>query len=230
MSFIGRTAPHDMLSTEHRDSDATDTPADGDVLTYDAATEQWKAEAPTGGGGGGTGGYEDRALWHDYTLDKAPNSSFPDYNIIKNGTAQKGLLTSEGFPYSEEQGFLVGYAGWRRGTELASDGILTITFDFGSAVSIGVGRISGIYQTADQIHHPEALDMEFSDNNSTWSTFGTSLSGMGTNPGSESPAIWVLEISATAVSHRYWRFRIEGGTAGNDDWLFIGRVHLLGAR
>lgn len=229
MSFTsGGAAGHNVLSTTHSDAFATDTPADGDVLTYSVANSRWEAAAPTGGSG--SGGYEDRALWHAYTLDKNPNASFPDLNIIRNGTAAKGLLTSEGFPYSEEQGFTSGYAGWRRGTELASDGILTITFDFTSAVTIGVGRIAGYYETSQQIHHPEALDVEFSDDNSAWTTFGTSLSGMGTNPGSETPAVWVLEISATAVSHRYWRFRIEGGTAGNDDWLFIGRVHLLGNR
>ena len=40
---------HTVLSAAHTDSDAADTPADGDVLTYDFAAALWKAVAPTGG-------------------------------------------------------------------------------------------------------------------------------------------------------------------------------------
>lgn len=43
--------PHDILSSEHTDSDSADVPADGDVLTY--RTDRWVAEQPAPGGGSG---------------------------------------------------------------------------------------------------------------------------------------------------------------------------------
>jgi hypothetical protein len=46
------TAPlHRLFSASHSDVDASVTPADGDALTYVAATGKWTPQAPGGGGG-----------------------------------------------------------------------------------------------------------------------------------------------------------------------------------
>jgi hypothetical protein len=52
-SAAGGGTAHNILSATHSDSFSTDTPADGDVLTWVDSNSRWEAVAPTGGGGGG---------------------------------------------------------------------------------------------------------------------------------------------------------------------------------
>lgn len=42
---------HSFWSTKHTDVTSTDTPANGDVVTYDGSTSKWKASPPTGSAG-----------------------------------------------------------------------------------------------------------------------------------------------------------------------------------
>lgn len=52
VSIEGGSAAHSVLSATHDDSFATDTPVDGDVLTWVDANSRWEAVAAAGGGGG----------------------------------------------------------------------------------------------------------------------------------------------------------------------------------
>src|SRR5215210_1085056 len=49
-SLEGVTPPalgnHNLFSISHPDVDASDTPADGELLTYDGASSTWKASPP----------------------------------------------------------------------------------------------------------------------------------------------------------------------------------------
>lgn len=179
--------------------------------------------------GGGSGGYEDLALWKVYTLDKTPNSTYPDFNAAKNGSSEKGLLTSEGFIPGPDTGFATGLIGGRRATELTADGKWKIRVDLGSAMTVNVARAVGFWDTSNQIYHPEEFTVEYSSDDSSWTTFGSALTGMGTNPGTLNTAFWKCEASGSQ-SARYWRFTLKAGTGGGDDWLFVGRVRLLGVR
>lgn len=71
---------HDILSTSHADTDATDTPVDGDVLTWDDAAGEWvAAPVPEGyDGGGGTITVEE--------IDGTPSVIDVDTIRFSNGT------------------------------------------------------------------------------------------------------------------------------------------------
>lgn len=184
---------------------------------------------PAGGGGGGL---EDRALWQAYTLDKTPNASYPNSSIAINGTSTAALLTAEA-PNVISNGtyFGAGYmVGWRRTVEAAPDDTVRVRIDFGAAVSISIGRATGTWSIPNQVSHPSAFRVEYSDDGSTWTTFGSALTGMSSNPGSLGAGHWMCQASATAASHRYWQFVIQTASTGTDDWLMLARVHLFGTR
>ena len=73
VSVEGGSAAHDLFSSTHGDVDELDTPADDDVLTYDAATSSWRAEVAAGHGShpvnhadlGGTGADDHHARDHE---------------------------------------------------------------------------------------------------------------------------------------------------------------------
>lgn len=48
-NLTGPPTSHNLFSATHPDVDNTDTPADGEVLTYDETAGKWKASAPEGG-------------------------------------------------------------------------------------------------------------------------------------------------------------------------------------
>lgn len=48
VSVEGGSSAHDLFSATHGDVDETDTPADGEVLTFNSASGQWEAQ-PAGG-------------------------------------------------------------------------------------------------------------------------------------------------------------------------------------
>lgn len=176
------------------------------------------------------GRYEDLAYGQAYTLSASPSTSYPDYTIIYNGSEQAGILTSWPTSRAEELGFTAGYLGWRLGTELAGDsGYLTVHFDFGADVTVVEGRAAGTFDSSQQLPHPEEFIVEYSSNDSTWYTFGTSLTGMSYNPDSATVARWLLSIADDPTTARYWRIRILGGDMpSGDDWLFVGQIQLMG--
>lgn len=106
----GRTSPaaqvvnaaHDILSTTHVDSDATDTPNDGDGLIYDAASLKWVASPSTSHAdftwfeSGTLGVWASKDRWYpsaDITVsgvrasvDTPPTGSSIKVDVNKNGT------------------------------------------------------------------------------------------------------------------------------------------------
>ena len=222
-------AIHDDVSGEINAITEKTTPVGADLLLIeDSAASNAKKKVqitnlPGGGGGGAATGF-DVARFKTYTLSDTPNATYPEMNLALNGTSHVGILTSPGEPMSEEQGFAQGYLGWR---DADVTGDLTIRVDLGSAEDIGRAEVVGYWETGQQIYHPSKGEVDWSDNDTDWTSWGTDLSSLSDNPGSLGTAMWAMEFSAAAASHRYWRFIIGTPSPGSgDNWTFIARVHL----
>lgn len=181
----------------------------------------WTAEAVS---------LRDVALGRAYTLSDSPGGAYVEENWAKNGASHKYTLTSPGGLYSPALGFANGYLGWRA-TDIAGTS-LTIKIDYGASNSANISwaAIEGHWNTGQQIYHPASAKLEYSDNDSSYTGFGTAYTSLSDNPGTLGTSQWWFEFEDSA-SARYWRWTVgEPSPGAGDNWIFISRVRLLGTK
>lgn len=178
-------------------------------------------------------GYRNFAEHQPYTFSRTPNGSFPDRNVAINGVSQAGLLTRPGYfdaPPEGSTGFRSGSAvGWRRtvGDLDGSNGV-DVRVDLGTDRTIVRAEVIGAWNQSNQVTHPASIAVSYSDDDSIYHAFGSTISGMAADPGTLHPSYYALVVDAEAARHRYWKMRLIQNNSGTDDWLFIDRVRLWG--
>lgn len=172
----------------------------------------------------------DVALHRGYTLSHTPHASYAGNKFASNGasptngalTAGDSGLFSTTLAYSFDRS--VGFDATSRGASPT----VSITFDFDpDEAVVSRGAVYGGWDTAQGVYHPAAVDVDYSANGSSWTTFN-SISSMGSDPGSRTSARWGVSLDAAPVTRRYWRFVITEANAGGDDWLMLEAVRLYG--
>lgn len=171
-------------------------------------------------------GYRDVAAGRVPTFSDSPNASFPGTTLI-NGASVVAMLTTP--EYTDFSSIFASHhsTGWRA-VDIASS-TLTATIDFGASTKAEVvqGILSGIISTGDQIYHPSAVKFEYSDDNSSYSNFGTPLTSMDDN--ALDTRAWACLIEAAPVAARYWRLSVDEPSPGaGDNWIMLRRWRLVG--
>lgn len=71
---------HNLFSSRHPDVDATDTPADGEVLTYDSSSSKWKSSPAAAAGGALLGS------WGENDIDVAWTTAYAELKRLDHPT------------------------------------------------------------------------------------------------------------------------------------------------
>lgn len=161
------------------------------------------------------------------TFSSTPNASYPG-TVILNGISQVALLTAPDELHNVTALFHArSTTGWRAAD--ISGSTLTATIDFGASKEAEVVQaiVSGTVQTADQIYHPSAVKVEWSDDNSAYTTFATALSSL--DDDALATSIWVCVFNAAPIEARYWRLSVDEPSPGSgDNWIMLRRLKLYG--
>lgn len=213
---------------------ATDTDGDG---TLDTITIHSTGAAAGGGGGGGGGAYEELSAYLIPTYDAVPNTSYQGERGAYNGTAEStgganSTLSTPGDPDRMDSSLTGNSLGWHRDATDMPNGYVDVKYDLGAARSVYYIHARGFWSNSSALRHPSEFRVYSSSDGSSYTERGTAITGMAADPGTLSPAPWVLvmDLSASPISARYWRVRIWPTNSGGDDWLFISRVRVIGAR
>ena len=153
------------------------------------------------------------------TFSDAPFGSFPARvaDVLEPGDSDYRNDVSNGIMWGRrgraDETSQGQYAGW-----VASTGATrSATVDLGSALGADYVYITGYYGT-ELVQRPSAIHIEFSDDNSAWTTHEnkTGLSAGG-QPGARK---WLVRSLIAGETHRYWRFTFTVVA----DWLFLGSI------
>lgn len=185
------------------------------------AHRYWRVSLTHGGAGLMISGFEmvstsTISTGRGYTVSPAPSATYPDFgvDVIRSGDADwaasvSGLLTFRNWVKSLENTFGVDYMGW------VSSAVPIIRIDLGSAQA-GLRLYAKGYWGTDSIDRPDGFSVEYSDNDSTWTTV-QALTGLAASsqPGARQ---WLYSCDiAAAGSHRYWRLTVDPG--GDATWI-----------
>ena len=170
---------------------------------------------------------QDIALGRAYTFSDSPNASYAEENFALNGASHKYILTSPHENYGPSTSYANGALGWRD-SDIAAD--LTIKIDFGADEAwVHESHVEGHWNTGQQIYHPSAVKLEYSDNDSDYTVFDQAYTSQSDNPGTLAISEWWYRFTDTPVTARYWRWTLASPSpGGGDNWLFLRRVRLLG--
>lgn len=175
-------------------------------------------------------GNNNKFLGASYTMVPSPNGSYADnetvpgipgtestesvnaYTDLTLGTDK--LLTNGTVP--DPSNFTIGHLGFDVAT-----GTVVIRVDAGSAMGGNLFQVFGMYGS-DSIGRPTAVKVEYSDNDSSWTTLEDRTGLTGSAGGGRK--YWRADFDASgAGSHRYWRVT----TTGFSSWTFLGEIALV---
>ena len=152
------------------------------------------------------------------TYSVTPDASYPSYpiDLLQTGDSDwsdnaSSMPSFGSYAHAVENSFSDGFAGFNQST----GSTVVATYDLGSASGADYAVFKGYFGTSG-IFRPTALVVEYSDNNSDWTT-AESLTSL-TAGGQPGPQQWmfVVDISGDG-SHRYWRATFTHG----GQWLFL---------
>lgn len=153
------------------------------------------------------------------TYSVAPSVAFPAwtyYGITGGAWAEKTTLPAAGSNAMVVETFNQGYVGWSQST----DATVTVTVDLESALHADRLNLKG-YDGTSLIYRPTAIHVEYSDNNSDWTT-QENLTGLtaGGQPGARN---WIASIDVSDSDHRYWRATLTHG----GEWVFLSTFEMV---
>lgn len=163
-----------------------------------------------------------------HTFSDAPHISYPGNTIIDGISVTRVLTQPEGVnPAAAGLFNVVHSVGWRAVDITGST--LTIKFDFGVNVKAEVVQaiITGVVDVPNAIYHPAAVKIEYSDDDSNYTVFGTALTGLNDDPITTS--YWACIFNAAPQAARYWRWSLDEPSPGaGDNWIMLRRVQSFG--
>lgn len=201
------------------------TAASGDhVLIEDASDSNNKKRVAASDflGGSGGGGFN-VALGKSYTLSTNPSGTYPEFGgvVIRDNDSDYtvntvgGNLTDGYRGGGEPNEWGIGYDGWQAKTNLQ------IRIDLESAETINRFMVFGNHDPSTSIYCPTDLTLEYSSDDSNWTTV-YDLSSLTSNPTGSKDGRWLWDVTVASVSARYWRFTFSqsGG------WVFLSELEL----
>lgn len=177
---------------------------------------------PVEGGGSSnvstaTGTFINYALDIVYTFTPAADASYVDMPTnLSNGSGDfttVGGKLNDGIKNSKLYSDL-SYIGWINSSP-------TITYDLGTARPINRFIVYGLLNTGITVYQPSAVLIEYSDDNSSWTTL-VNKTGLSTGSGQ---GCWQFDYSFSSSTHRYWRVTLTQALVG---YVFVDEIEILG--
>lgn len=174
-------------------------------------------------GGGGSTVDTNLALDHAYTISAGTVwGSYPDTGPpveVFSGTAWVAYTSVQKLTDGIKTGPYTGgmYTGFQ-----AASADPVFNFDFTTAKTIGQVIVWGA-GGGGGLGFPTGFTVEWSDDNSSWTTAFSDTGNSTTGLGGGVDHSWRAPLNFTAVSHRYWRVKVLRSAD-----IFIGEIEIMG--
>ena len=156
------------------------------------------------------------------TVSAAPDSGFQDFPVYYNGsTAFSYRMLTDGHGQHHVENLNEGYLGWLGGGEFTAGSGFTLTVDLEQRHPVTRAVARGYVNTGSGVYTPEDFMVEWSNDNSTFTTFGSTFGGST----SSGVRFWAYETSDN-VTARYWRFYFDHQTTNR--WVFLSDLEVWG--